>query len=188
MLSLAHGGFWTWWRQCGRGARGRQAVVARGWGGFRSGRLEQQSDPPSAQGESYRCPPGGWEAPALRGEEASSRSRGHALQASKPWLRRGRECRGTQVSQNACPEPCRLPGLSPDMRPSPPSGSPTGAGGLLPGKHPGAEATGASVTGPQGVPPATGHRWGNLCKVDMMGGGQAARAAPALGSSNVESG
>lgn len=74
------------------------------------------------------------------------------------------------------------------MRPSPPSGSPTGAGGLLPGKHPGAEATGASVTGPQGVPPATGHRWGNLCKVEMMGGGQDVRAAPAPGSSNVESG
>lgn len=43
--------------------------------------------PPSVQGESYRCPPGGWAAPGLRGEEASGRSRGDGLQASKPWLR-----------------------------------------------------------------------------------------------------
>lgn len=55
--------------------------------------------PPSVQGENYRCPPGGWEAPGLRGEEASGRSHGHVLQASKPWLRGVQSAEGPRLAK-----------------------------------------------------------------------------------------
>lgn len=103
-LGLARRGPWTGCRRCGRGAGGRPAMGALGWGGSAG-----------ARGVAVRPQLGPGGKPQGRGRHSAGWP-GHRLRGSRPWLQgrkgepqRGLACRGSRASQNACPGPRRLP-------------------------------------------------------------------------------